>query len=680
MAYLGKSPSQGVRNRYYFTASGGETSISGALTGGTLTFTDGNYVDVNLNGVTLVAGTDYNTSTANTIAGLSALTASDVVEIVVYDVFSVFSGNVNSDFSVGGNLSVTGTTAFTGATTITGLTTTGDINFGDNDKAIFGASSDLQISHTGAYSLIADSGTGNLILACEDFALTNPAVGENMITAAVDGAVTLFYDNSAKLFTTSSGVSVTGGISATDGSTITTADNSTQLTLVSTDADASNGPRLDLKRDSASPADGDTIGRIRFMFDNDAAEQIEGVRIDGHITDASDGTEDTSFNISTVKAGSLQQSAKFGATETVFNESSLDLDFRVESLGDANSFVVEGATKGIGMGTNDPTIDGTLAGVSVSVASRVLHIHDDNGAYLKLSDPASGSNRGAQFAMIGTDAILNNCESGRIIFGTGNTERMRLDSSGNVLIAKTALGTENTGVEIGGSSASGGGFLSATRNNAGVLFVNRGDSDGTVVNIMQDNNSEGSISVSGSTVSYNGGHLARWSQATDGNRIDGLLKGTVMTNLDQMAEWSHAAVAATYYTADDELPDGVSVGDEKTQAVAAYDEDNEQLNCMAVSSVEGDPNVAGVFVNWDDDDEDYTADMNVAMTGDMIIRIAQGTTVARGDLLMSAGDGTAKPQGDDIVRSKTIAKVTSTNVSHTYDDGSYCVPCVLMAC
>jgi len=54
--------------------------------------------------------------------------------------------------------------------------------------------------------------------------------------------------------------------------------------------------------------------------------------------------------------------------------------------------------------------------------------------------------------------------------------------------------------------------------------------------------------------------------------------------------------------------------------------------------------------------------------------------VNRGDLLMSAGDGTAKPQGDDIVRSKTIAKVTSTSVTCTYEDGSYCVPCVLMAC
>jgi len=116
------------------------------------------------------------------------------------------------------------------------------------------------------------------------------------------------------------------------------------------------------------------------------------------------------------------------------------------------------------------------------------------------------------------------------------------------------------------------------------------------------------------------------------------------------------------------------------------DEDNEQLNKMAVSTVEGDPNVAGVFVNWDTSEENSEDnisdwnDMNVAMTGDMVIRIAQGTTVARGDLLMSAGDGTAKPQGDDIVRSKTIAKVTSTNVSHTYDDGTYLVPCVLMAC
>ena len=214
------------------------------------------------------------------------------------------------------------------------------------------------------------------------------------------------------------------------------------------------------------------------------------------------------------------------------------------------------------------------------------------------------------------------------------------------------IGKDTEGASTVGTSITASGFMTICRNAATVMSVARNGDDGGLINFLQGGSLEGGISVSGTTVSYTGGHLSRWSQLADNTKDTSILKGTVMTNLDQMAEWTK---------------DGVT-------------EDNEQLNCMAVSSVEGDANVAGVFVNWDDDDEDYTADMNVAMTGDMVIRIAQGTTVTRGDLLMSAGDGTAKPQGDDIVRSKTIAKVTSTTKSHTYDDGSYLVPCVLMAC
>jgi len=98
MAYIGKSPTQGFRQRFIFTASGSETSLSGGDdSGNTLSFTDGEYVDVKLNGVQLIAGTDYNTTTANTIGGLTALTASDVVDITVYDVFSV--ANLSSYFT-----------------------------------------------------------------------------------------------------------------------------------------------------------------------------------------------------------------------------------------------------------------------------------------------------------------------------------------------------------------------------------------------------------------------------------------------------------------------------------------------------------------------------------------------------------------------------------------------------
>lgn len=98
MSYLGKTPTQGFRQRFVFTATGGETSISGADdSSNTLTYTDGEYIDVLLNGVQLIAGSDYNTTTANTIGGLTALTASDVVEVMVYDVFSV--ANLSSYFT-----------------------------------------------------------------------------------------------------------------------------------------------------------------------------------------------------------------------------------------------------------------------------------------------------------------------------------------------------------------------------------------------------------------------------------------------------------------------------------------------------------------------------------------------------------------------------------------------------
>ena len=116
MAYIGKSPSgTGVRTRYYFTqTSGGGTSISGTDDNSkTLTFTDGEYIDVYLNGVLLVAGTDYNTTTANTVAGLAALASGDVVEVVVYDIFTVADtvsasqgGTFNASVTIADDLTV----------------------------------------------------------------------------------------------------------------------------------------------------------------------------------------------------------------------------------------------------------------------------------------------------------------------------------------------------------------------------------------------------------------------------------------------------------------------------------------------------------------------------------------------------------------------------------------------
>ena len=313
------------------------------------------------------------------------------------------------------------------------------------------------------------------------------------------------------------------------------------------------------------------------------------------------------------------------------------LDTGIDDNSDATAITID-SSENIGIGTSSP--------------ARQLDIYDDGTNSQAVIAITAQNTDNSRIMFADTDdnniGILDyNHSDDSMRFVVNNTERARIDSGGNHMFNKTAVGDDTAGVDIRSD-----GRTTICRPTGQPLNVSRTNDDGAMVHFIAQGTTEGTISVSGTAVSFNGGHLARWSQATDGNRITGLVKGTVMTNLDQMAEWTK---------------DGVT-------------ENNEQLNCMAVSSVEGDANVAGVFVNWDDDDDYYTADMNIAMTGDMVIRIAQGTTVARGDLLMSAGDGTAKPQGDDIVRSKTIAKVTSTNVSHTYDDGSYLVPCVLMAC
>jgi len=353
----------------------------------------------------------------------------------------------------------------------------------------------------------------------------------------------------------------------------------------------------------------------------------------------------------------------------------------------------------VGIGTTSPSAELHVKGGNTPIISQSTATGGGPN-YLKFIDSASTDLGYVGYGGANKTLYLVNFSSDPIIF-YNSSEKMRIDGSGDVLVAKSSNSFGTAGHEILQS-----GTAYHTRDGGAPLYLNRLTNDGVVVYFYQNNTIEGTISVAGTVVTYNGGHLGRWSQLTDGTKDETIVKGTVLTNLDQMAVWHHEAVAATYYvegdelpeitpatyyTEDDTLPEGVSVGDEKTAAVYAqigdektpavdaYTEDNEQLNCMAVSSVEGDPNVAGVFVNWDNDDDEFN-DMNIAMTGDMVIRIAQGTTVARGDLLMSAGDGTAKPQGDDIVRSKTIAKVTSTHVSHTYDDGSYLVPCVLMAC
>ena len=122
----------------------------------------------------------------------------------------------------------------------------GNVAVGDNGVISFGAGSDLQIYHDGLNSYISEGGTGNLFLGATNMFLRS-STGETYIGAIQDGAVSLYHNNAAKLATTSTGVDVTGTVTA-DGLDVQgdgTISGGSRLTI-SDIADVNNdGIRLD---------------------------------------------------------------------------------------------------------------------------------------------------------------------------------------------------------------------------------------------------------------------------------------------------------------------------------------------------------------------------------------------------------------------------------------------------
>ena len=152
----------------------------------------------------------------------------------------------------------------------------------------------------------------------------------NLDVVDIDGAVDM-----------ASTLQVDGAITSSSGATITVADNSNALTLISTDADASVGPGLDLYRNSSSPADNDVLGTIFFHGEDGAGNKTEYARIETTTKDVSNGAEVGTLTIFTNNADTLTNNRfESNGSEIVINETSGNFDFRVESDGNANAIFV----------------------------------------------------------------------------------------------------------------------------------------------------------------------------------------------------------------------------------------------------------------------------------------------------------------------------------------------------
>ena len=231
------------------------------------------------------------------------------------------------------------------------------------------------------------------------------------------------------------------------------------------------------------------------------------------------------------------------------------------------------------------------------------------------------------------------------------------------------------------------------------MAITRNTDDGNLMTLRQAGTTEGSISVSGSTVSFNGFTGSHLSRLADNSKPT-ILRGTIMETIDEMCEW-YQAVADIAESKDEEgnvipahkkresiaLPEGKSVGDAVTftssgvEYTGVYEKETDIKHTKSkVSDTEDSKKVYGVFHRWDDADDGLDGDVNdmeIAQVGTYVIRVNKDVTVEAGDLLVSNGDGTAKVQDDDIIRSKTVAKVNSNIKVETYSDGSYTVPCTL---
>ena len=218
-----------------------------------------------------------------------------------------------------------------------------------------------------------------------------------------------------------------------------------------------------------------------------------------------------------------------------------------------------------------------------------------------------------------------------IQFNTNGSERMRIDSSGNLLIGKTVTTFGTAGIRFGSNGNS-----DFTRDDGNVINLNRTTSNGSLIGFYQDGTEEGNISVSGTNVYYNG---FTGTHESSGIAADTAI-GTVCSTIDEL----------------DTYVSGNKEGQTRTDHAK-----------IKVSDTVGDSRVYGILSGFTETDNKPI----VASVGIGSVLVTGSCT--GGDLLESNGDGTAKVQDDDIIKSKTIGKVTIGNS----DTNVKLVSCVL---
>ena len=154
MPYIGKAPQQGIRNRFIYQATAGQTSFSGSDANSlSLTYPDGEYVDVYQNGILLKPATDYTSTSGTSVVLVTGASVNDVIEIIVYDTFSIANSYTKAEadtrYPFLGNDSIIRTNGQTISADVTISSTTNALSAG---PITVGASATLTVN--GFYTIL----------------------------------------------------------------------------------------------------------------------------------------------------------------------------------------------------------------------------------------------------------------------------------------------------------------------------------------------------------------------------------------------------------------------------------------------------------------------------------------------------------------------------------------------
>jgi hypothetical protein len=476
------------------TAAAGTFTTLNATGGGALTGTWSNLgtvTTVDINGGT-IDGTAIGATTPST-GDFTTLTENDSPAVVQSDIgtdpdeipLNQYLGSMayqDADaVNIGGG-TIDGVTiggasagAITG-TTITGTSfvSSGDMTFGDDDKAIFGAGSDLQISHSGTSSRIQDVGTGNLIIDTNgtEIQLTSGSISEYMLRAVKDGAVTLYYDNAAKLATTNTGIDVTGDVGG-DTLTISGEGSISGLTVGKGAGAVSTNTAV-----GASALAANTSGSLNTA--------IGGIALDANTT----GAINTAVGYDALGTNTTgSQNNAFGYQALALNNGSYNNAFGVEALesnttGGSNSAFGEAALRSNTTASNNTAV-GYQAGYVNTTGTGITLL----GGYAGQAN-TTGSNN----TFLGLSAgFLNTSGNFNVSIGSQSL-RSNTTASNNTAVGYQALyanttGTNNTAVGVATLDA-------VTTGNGNVAF---GNSAGTNVTTASSNTFIGEGSGSSTT-------------------------------------------------------------------------------------------------------------------------------------------------------------------------------------